>query len=277
MSGAGNDFILIDKSLNPEIVLSNDLIMRFCDRRKGIGADGIILIENTDKYDFSMEYYNSDGSTTTLCGNGARCAIRYAKRSGRVTGKTAQFLSNGIEYKGELLNNGLVTFNLNQPQNLRENFLIESFGYKIPASFVDTGSPHVVINVGELDSTFTDKMEITSGLVNFPVVKIGKEIRNNKKLAPVGSNVNFVEIIKDSIHIRTYERGVENETLACGTGAVASAIIGSIKYKINPPVSIVTEGGDILKVDFEINGPDIINVSLTGPALEIFSGEISIN
>jgi diaminopimelate epimerase len=277
MSGAGNDFIIIDKSVNPDIVLSISVINSLCDRRNGIGADGVILIEDEKKYDFSMEYFNSDGSTGTLCGNGARCAIKFAENSGRIHKDSTRFLSNGIEYSGELLESGLITFNLNPPKTINKNIQLEAFGYNLPASFADTGSPHVVIDVNELKSVFVDEKDFTSGLDNFPVVKFGREIRNNRFFAPGGTNVNFIEILKGEIRTRTYERGVENETLACGTGAVASALISNIKYGLYPPLKLITKGGDTLIVNFEIKGSDIINVSLTGPAIEVFNGEISIN
>lgn len=277
MSGAGNDFVIIDKLLNPGIVLSNSVINRLCDRRNGIGADGVILFEDAEKYDFSMVYYNSDGSTGSLCANGARCAMKFAKKTGRNQRKTTSFLSNGIEYSGELLSDGLLKFNLNNPGEVKQNINLKVLGKDVQVSFADTGSPHVIIDLNEIDSDFYDEMDIDLGLANFAVDKIGKEIRNDKNFSPGGTNVNFIEVKEDEIHIRTYERGVESETLACGTGAVAGAIIGSIKYGIVPPISMVTKGGEILKVNFELNGPEIKNVSLIGPASEIFSGEILIN
>lgn len=277
MSGAGNDFVMIDKSLNPGIVLSNSVINRLCDRRNGIGADGVILFEDAEKYDFSMVYYNSDGSTGSLCANGARCAMKFAEKTGRNQRKTTSFLSNGIEYSGELLSDGLLKFNLNNPGEVKQNINLKVLGKDVQVSFADTGSPHVIIDLNEIDSDFYDEMDIDLGLANFAVDKIGKEIRNDKNFSPGGTNVNFIEVKEDEIHIRTYERGVESETLACGTGAVAGAIIGSIKYGIVPPISMVTKGGEILKVNFELNDSEIKNVSLIGPASEIFSGEILIN
>jgi len=262
MSGAGNDFILIDKAQNPEIALTNNVISRLCNRRNGIGADGIIIISGHEEFDFSMEYFSADGSTGTLCGNGARCAIKFARDTGKTKSNYVSFISNEIEYTGELLNNGLVKFNLKPPANVEENISLEIAGSGISASFLHTGSPHVVIVVDDIDDV--------------QVIKIGREIRYSKSFAPEGTNVNFIETTGKKIFIRTYERGVEDETYACGTGAVAAAIIGNIKFGVKPPISLHTKGGDELVVDFIVDGSDYKNVSLTGPVKEVFNGEISI-
>ncbi|MCH7773097.1 MAG: diaminopimelate epimerase [Bacteroidetes bacterium] len=263
MSGAGNDFIIIDKAQNPEIALTNNVISRLCNRRNGIGADGIIIVGDHEKFDFSMDYFNADGSTGTLCGNGARCAIKFASDIGKTKSNYVSFISNEIEYTGELLNNGLIKFNMKPPVNIEENISLEVAGSGISASFLHTGSPHVVIVVDDIDDV--------------PVIKIGKEIRYSESFAPDGTNVNFIETTGKKIFIRTYERGVEDETYACGTGAVAAAIIGNIKFGIKPPVSLHTKGGDELVVGFIADGLDYKNVSLTGPVKDVFKGEISIN
>jgi diaminopimelate epimerase len=263
MSGAGNDFIIIDKAHNPEIALTNNVISLLCNRRNGIGADGIIIISDREEFDFSMDYFNADGSSGTLCGNGARCAIKFARDTGKTKSNYVSFLSNEIEFTGELLNNGLIKFNLKPPAFIEENISLEVVGSGISASFIHTGSPHVVIVVDDIDE--------------LPVIKIGREIRYSENYTPDGTNVNFIKAIGKKIFIRTYERGVEDETYACGTGAVAAAIIGNIKLGIKPPVSMHTKGGDELVVNFIADGSDYKNVSLTGPVKEVFKGEISIN
>lgn len=263
MSGAGNDFIIIDKARNAEIVLTKNVISRLCNRRNGIGADGIIIISGHEEFDFSMDYFNADGSTGTLCGNGARCAIKFARDAGKAKSNYVSFVSNEIEYTGELLDNGLVKFNLKPPVNIKENISLVISGSGISASYLHTGSPHVVIVVDDIDDV--------------PVKKIGREIRYNESFAPEGTNVNFIETTGKKIFIRTYERGVEDETYACGTGAVAAAIIGNIKFGVKPPISLHTKGGDELVVDFIADGSDYKNVSLTGPVKKVFIGEISIN
>jgi diaminopimelate epimerase len=272
MSGAGNDFIIIDKTQNPEFVLKNDVISRLCHPRNGIGADGIITINDPNGYDFGMEYYNADGSTGTLCGNGARCAIKYAQISSRTNGDTVRFLSNESEYSGELLRDGQVKFKLKPPKQIDLKRTVQFEGEKIQASFIHTGSPHIVIEISDLP----DK-EMSMNLDKVDVIKIGRKIRNELEFAPGGTNVNFINLIDDKMHIRTYERGVEDETLACGTGSVAAAIIAHKKFDLMSPVSLITKGGDELIVNFEKKDSEFKNVSLTGPVEEIYKGKIIIN
>jgi diaminopimelate epimerase len=272
MSGAGNDFIIIDKTKNPEFVLKNNVISLLCHRRNGIGADGIITISDPEGYDFGMEYYNADGSSGTLCGNGARCAIKYARTSNRTNGDMVRFLSNELEYSGELLPNGKIKFNLKPPEQIDENKLVQFGGENITASFINTGSPHIVIEISDLPDN-----EMRMNLDKVDVITIGRKIRNESEYAPGGTNVNFIKLIDSHIHIRTYERGVEDETLACGTGSVAAAIIANKKFDLMPPVSLITKGGDELVVNFDKEELEFKNVSLTGPVEEIYKGEIFIN
>ena len=277
MSGAGNDFILIDRNKVPGFILNRDLIKRLCDRRNGIGADGIITISNSQSYDFDMEYFNADGSTGSLCGNGARCAIRFADLSGRIKSGKTNFLSNNVPYSGEVLEENKIKFNFNQPKNFKFNFDITAYNQKINASYADTGSPHVIIKVEDIlkdpenpKSNFTDLNEL-------PVFELGKEIRYNHDFEPIGTNVNFIKIADNKVYIRTYERGVENETHACGTGAAASALIAYYKYKLVPPIRLITKDGVELIVDFSAANKNISNLSLTGPAKITFTGEFSLN
>ena len=274
MSGAGNDFIVIDKNLNPLLTLDHKIIRKLCDRRYGIGADGVITITDSKKYDFEMEYFNADGSTGSLCGNGARCAIRFAEFSARLHGNKAKFLSNSVPYAGEVLSDNLIKFDFNSPEKLKLNFKVKARNQLINSCYIDTGSPHVVINIGDvlkdsnrLDSKYSD-------LNQFPVFELGKEIRYLKEFSPDGTNVNFMKIIDGIVHIRTYERGVEDETLSCGTGSTATAIISHLLYNLQPPITLLTRGGDKLIVHFNIENQKIENLSLTGPANIIFSGEI---
>jgi len=277
MSGAGNDFIMIDKTQNPEIALTSIVINRLCDRRNGIGADGIIIISDLDGYDFVMDYFNADGSTGTLCGNGARCAIKFAQSTGKIMRNTANFLSNKIEYNGELLKEDLIKFNLKPPNKIEEKIVVNAVGVKIPASYADTGSPHVVITLDDLQSSLPDDYKFNGELNKVPVIEIGREIRYDPAFAPGGANVNFIKIVNGRILIRSYERGVEDETLACGTGSVAAAIIANIKFNVQPPASIFTKGGEELNVNFKVEKNSFTDVSLTGPAKEIYRGEVIIN
>ncbi len=274
MSGAGNDFIVIDKKLNPLLNLDHKIIRKLCDRRYGIGADGVITISDSKIYDFEMEYFNADGSTGSLCGNGARCAIRFAEYSSRLHGNKTNFLSNAVQYAGEVLKDNLIKFNFNSPSKLKLNFKVKAGNQLINSCYIDTGSPHVVIKIDDV-LQYTNRLESKySNLDQFPVLELGREIRYLKEFSPEGANVNFIKIIDGIVHIRTYERGVENETLSCGTGSTASAIISYLIDNLQPPISLFTRGGDKLVVNFNIENQKIENLSLTGPANIIFSGEI---
>ena len=272
MSGAGNDFILFDKKDYPALKLDAEIIKKLCDRRNGIGADGIITISDNGKYDFLMEYFNADGSTGSLCGNGSRCAIKFAETSGRLKSKDVNFISNGKEYKGKLINDEKIKFFFNDIENLEMNINIKAYNQLLNASYLNTGSPHVVININDI---LKNQTETITNLDDVPVFEIGKEIRYLKEFSPGGTNVNFIMIKDNKVYIRTYERGVENETFACGTGVAASAVIAFLKYGIHSPVNLITRGGDELIVDFVFQENQIKGLSLTGPAKVTFRGEIS--
>ncbi|KAB2838625.1 MAG: diaminopimelate epimerase [Melioribacteraceae bacterium] len=275
-SGAGNDFVLIDKKLNPGFEIKPEIIINLCDRRNGIGADGVLLISDSDSFNFTMEYFNSDSSGGMLCANGARCALNYAKLTGRIENNSAKFLSNNVEYSGVIISENKVRFNLNDPENFKFNFKIKAGGQLINASYVNSGSPHVVINI---DDILSDPKNLNSAYKNInevPVFELGKEIRNHVDFKPEGANVNFIKIENGKIFIRSFERGVEGETLACGTGIVASALISFFNYKISPSVELVAKSGESLFVDFKVEDKKVKNVSLTGSAKEIFKGEILI-
>ena len=276
MSGAGNDFILIDKNVNPLIVLSQDLIKKLCDRHFGIGADGIITISNSRNFDFDMEYFNADGSTGSLCGNGARCAIKFADQSGRIKQKQTRFLSNNVAYSGEVLTKNEIKFYFNPPKDLKDNLRITLKDQIINAYFADTGSPHVVIKIEDVLKNKNNPKSYYTDLNDFPVFEIGREIRYHSDFMPAGTNVNFIKLLDNKIYIRTYERGVENETLACGTGSTAAALIGNLIFHLNPPISLITFGGDKLEVNFKVHNQKVEDLSLTGPAEIIYNGEISL-
>jgi diaminopimelate epimerase len=274
MSGAGNDFIVINKDLFPGLNLDSSSIKKLCDRRNGIGADGLITIAGSGSpYDFLMRYYNADGTTGSLCGNGARCAIRFAQFT-KITDNTfVRFLSNDKEYSGNILAEGKTKVNFNSPAKIHLNNTVKVAGQLIKSSFIDTGSPHVIINIEDVLKDPADKSSNYSDLTTFPVFNLGKEIRYHNDFSPEGTNVNFIKIIGNKVYIRTYERGVEDETLSCGTGAVASALAAHFLYKMNSPVSIVTKGEDILTVDFLADNQIITDLSLTGPVKIVYTGE----
>jgi diaminopimelate epimerase len=276
MSGAGNDFIVIDKSINKSISLKPNQISKVCNRRYGIGADGLILISDSKENDFLMEYFNADGSTGSLCGNGARCAIQFAGNSKRLKNGKARFKSNNELFNGEIVGYNKVRFELKSPTKIKLNFRIKAASQLIKSHYADTGSPHVVIEIDDVLALPKDLNSKYRNIENFPVFEIGREIRYHKDFAPSGTNVNFIQIKNNEILIRTYERGVENETYACGTGSVASAIIASTNRNINPPIRMKTWGGDELIVNFQQIGDRFDNVSLTGPAKTVFTGEFEL-
>ncbi len=258
--GTGNDFILIDNrdhAFNKYV--DEDLLQDMCNRHLGIGADGLMLFEDSAKYDFNMRYFNPDGKEATMCGNGGRCITFFAHSIGQLKKKQTQFKAVDGIHHAEILetkqNQALVNLKMINVENITHH----NNGY-----IIDTGSPHYIEFVKDVD--------------NIEVVKEGRAIRHAPFFAEKGGiNVNFVEIKRDGIFVRTYERGVENETLSCGTGATASAIafiINQGKQIIQIPVK--TKGG-LLKVHVnEHNREKFSNIWLEGPANFIFKGEIEI-
>ncbi|MBI9073257.1 MAG: diaminopimelate epimerase [Melioribacteraceae bacterium] len=271
MSGAGNDFVLIDKKINPKFEATPNNIKKLCARRTGIGADGLLIIEDNPTHSFSMNYFNSDGSTGTLCGNGARCAIKYANVSGRIKNEKSKFLCHDVEYTCQVFETGDVQFHLNDPEEYKSLIKLDVFSCKIDASFIDTGSPHVVIRVEDIHNC-----DEKTRLNNLDVHKIGAYIRHHNEFAPGGTNVNFIDIVGNNLYIRTFERGVEEETLACGTGSVAAAVIGAKKYGLLPPVDVITRSGAKIIVNFNLRGEEVSEVSMIGPAEIIYNGEFNI-
>ena len=275
-SGAGNDFVLFDRKLNPDLVLSEEKIKKICDRRFGVGADGVLVISDIKGYAFDMKYFNADGSTGSLCANGARCALKYGSVSGRVQKEIVNFRANEIEYSGVIIDENKIKFFLNPPKNLKYNFKVKAAGQLITASFADTGSPHLVIKLNDVLKNPAVISSFFRNINDVPVFELGRELRYLRDFAPGGTNVNFIQIEDGEIKIRTYERGVENETLACGTGSVASALISYVNDDLKPPIKLRVKSGDILEVDFKIENQNVKELSLTGPAEIIFNGELSI-
>lgn len=269
ISGAGNDFVFIDKKQNDWLQVDADFVQKICDRRNGVGADGLITIADSSTHNFIMNYYNADGSTGSLCANGARCAILFASESGRLKDDQAEFISNEVEYRGEVISDSEIKFYLNAPKKIKYNFKVKAGGKLLNAHFADTGSPHVIIDINETEGFF-------NSLDNVPVEVLGREIRNLPEFSPGGTNVNFIEVKDGAVNIRTYERGVEAETFACGTGSVAAALICFVTKKISVPVKIIPKSNEKLLVNFEVENSKVRNLSLTGPARVIFTGKIKI-
>ncbi|HRI46720.1 MAG: diaminopimelate epimerase [Ignavibacteriaceae bacterium] len=272
MNGAGNDFIMFDLDENPGLRISTEFVKKICSRQYGIGADGVISIRTDDGKDFVMEYFNSDGSLGSLCGNGARCAIKFASLKEKFLGNETSFICNTTVYNGKIQDSDEVTFYLNQPSKEKYNFKIKAHNQLINASFVDTGSPHIVILITDILKEGNNPNLSYKNLSDLDVLDIGREIRYSKDFHPDGVNVNFIELYGDKLKIRTYERGVENETLACGTGSVAAAIVANKLYGYVTPVVLETIMGDTLLVEFSRENDAFKNISLTGPAKVNFIG-----
>ena len=230
MNGAGNDFILIDNR-SGRIELTTDQIVRLCNRQRGVGADGLfLLVPNTSgKADWSWDFYNSDGSTADMCGNGARCFAWFVQS---VAGaKDGVSFETGAGIIRATFQEARVTVNLTAPKDLRLNELVPHAGAKLTVHSLNTGVPHAVIFVPDADQAM--------------VQQLGAAIRYHEHFKPKGTNVNFVQVLgPDHIRVRTYERGVEGETLACGTGVTASALISSRVHQFTSPVKVQVQGGD---------------------------------
>lgn len=249
--GTGNDFIMVDNRDN--IFSKNDtkLIEFLCDRRFGIGADGLILLENDGSTDFRMVYYNSDGNQSSMCGNGGRCIVAFAKHLDIIDDETEFVAVDGLHY-GRIDDEGIVSL---QMKDVNMVTVYEDY------VFMDTGSPHHV--------------EMVENLEEFDVKKVGSNIRNSGLYGDKGSNVNFVtQTDADKFAVRTYERGVEDETLSCGTGVTAVAIAMKITGRTTSDTVIMQTQGGELQVSFTQKDKHFQDIFLKGPALQVFKGEM---
>jgi diaminopimelate epimerase len=262
MSGAGNDFVLIDNRAET-IPLDAARAARLCDRHRGIGADGLIVLKPcaSGNADWAWDFYNSDGSQGEMCGNGARCFGRFVRRlTGAQNGFTFETRAGvvAVHFKGEA-----VTVTLTAPRDLRLHQKISLSIGPTTIHSLDTGVPHAVLFVPDADRAM--------------VQNLGSEIRHHSHFAPRGTNVNFVQLLGgNAIRVRTYERGVEGETLACGTGVTASALIAAELHHLQSPIPVQVQGGKRLEVSFEKGGGQFSNVILSGPADFVFEGGIEL-
>ena len=248
--GTGNDFVIID---NRELIFDKsniELVAEICDRKFGVGADGLILIENHSEFDFELVYFNADG-TKSFCGNGSRCGVSFVHKLGIISNETTFMAIDGV-HEAKIIE-GEVHLKMG---DVSEMEIDKDYFY------LNTGSPHYIKyedNITEMD-----------------IVSLAKEIRYNDRFKAEGTNVNFVEKGNDSLKMRTYERGVEDETLSCGTGATAVALSASVKLNMSSPIKIEVVGGE-LKIQFtKINDSTFEGIWLIGAATFVFEGEIKI-
>ena len=260
MSGSGNDFILID---HRKPFLDQGLLKAFirsvCRRRVSVGADGLILIEQSEQADFKWHFYNADGSEAEMCGNGGRCAARFASLK-EIAGPSLTFETLAGILSAQV-NGKRVKLEMTHPHDIKLDESIPVEGQEVILSRINTGVPHTVFFPKDIEDV--------------DVIRVGREIRFHPHFAPSGTNVNFVRVDDGSqLSLRTYERGVEDETLACGTGAVASALIAALKGWVNSPVTIRTRGGETLQVYFDIEGMEVKQAFLEGDVHIIYEGEM---
>ncbi len=244
--GTGNDFVLIDNREKLFDRSNNELVKNLCNRRFGIGGDGLILLQYTAQNILEMVYYNSDGNEGSMCGNGGRCFVQFAKDLALFSSKITFTAPDGLHEA--YIEHGLIHLKMNDVGKIE----------KIASNyFLNTGSPHFVSFVSDIS--------------NFDVVNIGRQIRYSDPFKPNGTNVNFVERVGNTLCVRTYERGVEDETYSCGTGVTAAAIVAQSLGLISP-IEINTKGGN-LKVSYENKEEKFTNIYLIGPAVKVFEGE----
>lgn len=260
MQGSGNDFIIIDhRQLFINEADFPGLAKKLCTPKFGVGADGLIFIENSDQVNFRWRFFNADGSEAEMCGNGGRCAARFAFLNGIAPEKMAFETLAGViqaEVQGRR-----VKLQLSQPHSLQLNLEIPLPTESWTGHSVNTGVPHVVLPFADLAAA--------------PVTEVGRAIRFHPLFQPAGTNVNFVQVIgPQELRVRTYERGVENETLACGTGSVAAALIASLLLALPSPITVHPKSGETLIIYFDNQDGKFQSVFLEGEAAVVFEGEI---
>jgi diaminopimelate epimerase len=270
LSGTGNDFIIIDHR-EPFITEADqsDFARLVCRRRFSVGADGLILIENSATADFRWQFYNGDGSRAEMCGNGARCAVRFAYEK-NIAQAAMRFETDAGEIEAFVLGASAdsVKIRLTAPEDLRLNIPLSIGRMEQTLHFINTGVPHTVVLVKDAAMA--------------PVADWGREIRIHADFQPGGTNANFTQVLaNDTLMVRTYERGVEGETMACGTGAVASALVAALLEQANPPVTVITSGGEQLTIHFSLQGEGserqldlAAGIFLEGPVHSVYQGKM---
>ena len=263
MSGSGNDFILVDNRANLiEAAAAPALARNLCTRKVSVGADGLILIEKDDEVDFRWNFFNADGSRAEMCGNGGRCVARLANLLG-ISGPSLSFRTLAGIIRAEV-SGSRVKLQMTEPCDLKLDLELELNGQRFTTHFVNTGVPHTVFILESADI-----------LAQQEVVGLGRKVRYHSQFAPAGTNVNFVAVLgEQSIAIRTYERGVEDETLACGTGATAVALVGAAKGMVRPPVDVHTKSGETLTIYFDSKKELPREVYMEGETRVVYQGRL---
>lgn len=262
MNGAGNDFILIDDRDN-RLQLTRKQVTRLCDRHRGVGADGLFLLIPcaSGRADWAWKFFNSDGGTAEMCGNGARCFAKFVRRLTNPPGEVS--FETGAGVIRAAFENDRVTVNLTEPKDLQLAQKVFLANGTETLHSLNTGVPHAVVFVADVEQA--------------AVCRLGAEIRYHRQFAPQGTNVNFVQLLgSGSIRVRTYERGVEGETLACGTGVTAAALISARINQFPSPIAVQVRGGDTLEVSFDEKAGGFTDVRLNGPAEFVFEGRVEI-
>jgi len=256
-TGAGNDFVIIDEFEVPLEVDPGLVARALCDRHFGIGADGLLLIRPHAGEAFEMRYFNADGSSGGMCGNGGRCAARYAHERGLASG-TLRFQALDYVYRAEVAGES-IRLSMKDPRIVNADLVLQSGDALYRGHLLDTGAPHLVVFSEHLDA--------------LDVVTVGRALRHHPDLAPKGANINFVAVGSDGVMtLRTYERGVEDETLACGTGSVASATAGVLFGGLDSPVAVRVRSGELLTVQLKRERDCVSAVILEGPARLLYTG-----
>lgn len=271
MHGAGNDFVMFDNRSGNLTPYMPQVVPALCNRHFGIGADGVILIEAGQHADYFMRYYNADGTLADMCGNGGRCVGLLAHHLGLVAAKH-QFEAESGRYSITVNDSESATLTMPKPSEIRLYERVSLEKNELEAHFIHTGVPHLVYFLNDL--------------AHYDVVSWGRKLRQHDQFAPAGCNVDFVEHIEGNLYgIRTYERGVEDETLACGTGIVAAALAVGMVHKRPAPIRLLTRSGDTLTVDVdmptglsvdELAAAHIASIQLTGPARIVFEGRVDL-
>jgi diaminopimelate epimerase len=262
MNGAGNDFVMVDNR-DGSLSLSDTQIARLCDRHRGVGADGLLAVEKAQgAADWRMRYYNADGAEAEMCGNGARCFARFVDKIAPATKGTITFETPAGVISARL-EDDQVSLGMSQPGSFADGVSLDAAGRQLTVYSINTGVPHAVVLVDDLDGT--------------DVVALGRALRHHHHFQPRGTNVNFArQLGPQHLAIRTYERGVEDETLACGTGVVASALTLAALTGAHSPIRVLVKGGDTIAVAFDTSPEGFTNVVLTGPADFVFAGDIAL-